>query len=153
MNQKVIIYKGLPGSGKTTAARKVQEDNPGQYVRVNKDDLRAMMFNGKHSWAREHVVKNVRDTIINEALHSGYSVIVDDTNLNPDHPERIKNLVNKINYFRGSEISVKEDTSFLSVPLEECIKRDLKRGEKVGEKVIVGMWNKYLWDEEKGSHG
>ena len=37
--KKVIITKGLPGSGKSTWAKKLIDKNPNQYKRINKDDL------------------------------------------------------------------------------------------------------------------
>ena len=40
---KVILTVGLPASGKSTWAKEQVSQNPGQYKRVNKDDLRAML--------------------------------------------------------------------------------------------------------------
>lgn len=144
MKKLVKILVGLPGSGKSTRAKEIQSNRPGEYVRINKDDLRAMMFDGRHSKAREEVVKSVRDDIITNALYKGYNVIVDDTNLNPVHIERIEELVESIRDESGLEVAIEIDDSFLQVPLEECIKRDLRRGEKVGQMGIIGMYNRYI---------
>lgn len=137
---KVILTKGLPGSGKSTWAKKLIDDNPNTYKRINKDDLRAMMDNGKFSRDAEKFVLSVRDTLILNALQNGKHVIVDDTNLHPKHEDHIRNLVKGL-----AEVEVKD---FTSVPLEECIKRDLTRFHSVGERVIKQMHNQFLVKKE-----
>ena len=47
--KKVILTRGLPGSGKSTWAKQMLDEKPGHYKRINKDDLRAMLDNG-HSY-------------------------------------------------------------------------------------------------------
>jgi hypothetical protein len=42
----------------------------------------------------------------------------------------------------GAEFEIND--SFLSVSLEECIKRDLKRPNSIGEQIIKKMYNQYL---------
>lgn len=46
MSKRVIILKGLPGSGKSTWAKEQLEKYPGRYKRICKDDLRAMLASG-----------------------------------------------------------------------------------------------------------
>ena len=46
---KVYMMKGLPGSGKTTRAMEMLAENPNGIKRVSKDDLRAMLDNGRWS--------------------------------------------------------------------------------------------------------
>jgi len=134
--KKIILLKGLPASGKTTWAKKMVSDNPGMYKRVNKDDLRAMLDNGKWSKHNEKFIIQLRDQIIINALNSGQHVIVDDTNLNKRH-EKMMITIAKDN---NAIVEVKEfDTDY-----KECIKRDAKRENSVGEKVIKDMYNKYL---------
>lgn len=135
----LYMFKGLPGSGKSTAAREMQEGD-GNIVRVNKDDLRAMLHNGVHSRGREAQVLRIRDAIIEDSLEQGKHVIVDDTNYNPIHEERLRQIAQK----HGAEFKV---TNF-SVDTEEhiqfCIANDLKRPNSVGEQVIRSMYNKYV---------
>jgi predicted kinase len=133
---EVILTRGLPGSGKSTWAREMLADNPGAYKRVNKDDLRAMLHNGKHSKNNEQFVERVRDSIILEAIEDGKHVIIDDTNFAPRHEARIRQLV------KGKATVRIED--FTDVTVEECIKRDLARTNSVGEKVIRDMWRQFL---------
>lgn len=134
---EVIILKGLPGSGKSTWAKAQVDKQPGVYKRVNKDDLRAMMDNSAWGGKSEKFVLMIRNRIILDAVKAGYSVIVDDTNFNPTHLDTITRLVDHI---EGVKVRVKE----FECSVEECIKRDLKRPNSVGEKVIREMYNKYV---------
>lgn len=149
--QKVILLKGLPASGKSTWAKAVVEQGKGQYKRINKDDLRAMLDGGKWGRTNEDFVLNIRDIILKEALKQGKNVIIDDTNLSPKHEKTITDIVNFHNYKKSfgqkdtPEIQpVKIEIKFFDVSVEECIKRDLQRPVSVGEKVIRDMYNKYL---------
>lgn len=134
----VTILKGLPASGKTTQAKKFIDKNPGMYKRVNKDDLRAMLDNGKWSRDNEKLVLKLRDQIILAALEDGKHVLVDDTNLAPKHETHIRQLV------KG-----KADVQVLSFDItpEAAIKRDLKRPVSVGSEVIMRMYNQFLKPE------
>jgi predicted kinase len=132
----VYILKGLPGSGKSTWAREQIENHPGSYKRVNKDDLRKMLDNSHWSKKNEQLVLLIRDRIILMALRDGKHVIVDDTNLNPEHEEHINTLVAKEN--------VRVVVKFFDVDVNTCIERDLKRTSCVGQNVILDMYNKWL---------
>jgi len=131
----VTILRGLPASGKSTYAKKLVEDNPGVYKRVNKDDLRAMIDCGKWSKANERMILDVRDAIILSALEHGKHVIVDDTNLHPKHIERIEQLV------KGkAQVVVK----MFEIDPMLAIERDLKRLNSVGSEVIMRMYNQFF---------
>lgn len=133
---KLIMTKGLPGSGKSTWAK--EQLNKGEYKRVNKDELRSMIDNGKWSGKNEKFIVGVRDEIIIRSLRAGISVISDDTNLDPKHEERFRQIA------RDFKASLVIEDRFLQVPLETCIQRDLLRLESVGAKVITGMYDKYI---------
>ena len=130
---KLLMPKGLPGSGKSTHARELAKNG---YVRVNKDDLRAMMNDGKWSKKNEKFVLLVRDAIIVHALEAGKSVVVDDTNFAAIHRETLSAL--------AKAYGATFETKFFDVPVEECIKRDLKRANSVGEQVIRQMHDQFL---------
>lgn len=131
----IILMRGLPGSGKSTLAHKMVREQVG-YARVNKDDLRAMT--GNYHQSKEKHILAIRDLIVEYWLSKGYNVIVDDTNFHPKHEARMK------------EIAAKQPntTNVLVTPVEaslqECIERDLKRPNSVGEKVIRKMHEDYV---------
>lgn len=129
------MLKGLPASGKSTHAKELALKP--EWKRVNKDDLRAMIDSGKWSRENEKYIITMRDYHIDNALQSGFNIVVDDTNFDPEHETRLKAMAD----FYGAEFEIK----FFDVPVSECVTRDAKRGDKsVGEKVIRGMYNKYL---------
>jgi len=133
--KNVIILKGLPASGKSTWARKQLAEHPGQYKRINKDDLRAMLDGGKWSRDNEKFVLQTRDTLILDALQNGKNVIVDDTNLHPKHEAHIRALV------KGqARVTVK----FFEASVGECVSRDLQRQRSVGAHVIKDMHDRWL---------
>jgi predicted kinase len=134
--KKVIILVGLPASGKSKFANELLLSEPGRWVRTNKDLLREMAHASYWSPGNEKLILEIRDAIILMALESGKNVIVDDTNFG-HHIDHIKELV------KGQAV-VEINNSFLQVPVEECIKRDLKRLNSVGKDVIMQMYNKYV---------
>ena len=76
------------------------------------------------------------------ALDNGKDCVVSDTNLNPDHISRIKAKF-------GDRAKIEVNDSFLSVSLEECIQRDAKRPNPVGEKAVRETYNRWIKKEEK----
>lgn len=134
------MLKGLPASGKTTYAKKLVDEQG--YKRINKDDLRAMIDNGKWSKRNEEQIIGCRNIIIKNFILDGNNVVVDDTNLDPKHQKTLLDISDK---FCPGEFEVKE----FKTSVEECIERDSKREKPVGEKVIRDMNNKYKFAPEK----
>lgn len=138
MTQTLYMTLGLPGSGKSTRARKMVENDPRRMKRVNKDDLRDMIHNGVWSRKTEKDIVKTQDALVTLWLNAGYSVIVDNTNFGwEDHFCAIA-----ADY--GVEFKMLD---FTEVPLEECVKRDLARSRSVGRDVIERMYNQYLKPE------
>lgn len=136
---KIIYTVGLPASGKSTWARTFTEKNP-DWIRVSRDDLRNMR--GKY-WIpkQENLITKLETMCIIEALRDGKNVIVDATNLNKD---RVKN---QIEMLKQAFPDLTAQSKRFDIDVEEAIKRDLQRPTSVGEKVIRGMYEKYLAPE------
>lgn len=142
MTQTLYYTVGLPASGKTTKSKQMVEAANGKMVRVNKDDLRAMLHDGKWSKEREKVVLEMRDAIIDTALAQGISVIVDDTNFEPKHAKHFEELAHEY-------VAQVERLDFTDVPLKTCLERNKSRdrviaGRDVPEEVIQRMWRQYV---------
>ena len=135
--KKVILTKGLPGSGKSAWCKELIGKEPGRWKRVCKDDLRLMLDNSRWSPANEKYILQVRDLLILSALEAGFHVLVDDTNLHPKHLAQIQQLV------RGK--ATIEEKDFTDVDIEVCIERDLIRPNSVGEQVIRKMHRQFLY--------
>ncbi|MGW5668011.1 phosphatase domain-containing protein [Micromonospora sp. NPDC003776] len=133
---RLIATRGLPASGKTTFARRLQPD----VVRVNRDDLRRMMHGARlfTQWAEGQVTRAQRAQV--EALLAArVSVCVDDTNLRSRTLRDWAELAERF----GAAFEVHD---FTDVPLEECLRRDATRPEedRVGEAAIRRLHERYL---------
>ena len=137
--QKIIMLKGLPASGKSTWAKEKINENS-NYIRINKDDIRESIT-GKWTPKKEKIVISIRNSLIKAGISLGKNVIIDDTNLNPKHEQSLKTLAQEL----GVEFEVND--SFLKVPVEECVERDIKRDKSVGYKVIYKMYYDYLYQD------
>lgn len=134
----LFMMKGLPASGKSTSAKEMLDGiGYGNAKIVNKDQLRLMLDDGHWTGANERFLLGVRDYIITSALNSDLHVIVDDTNLAPKHEKRLRELAAK----HGALFEV---IDFTHVGLNECIERDRRRQNYVGEAVIRKMYDDYL---------
>lgn len=141
MNKKIILTRGIQGSGKSTWARQWVEEDPINRVRINNDDIRNML--GKY-WVteREPLVSDIKLRMAEEAMNRGYDIVVDNMNLNPKEVKFWKNVVGTQNGdLDGYSYEIEFKDFF--IPLEECIRRDAMRPNPIGEKTIRDTWRRY----------
>ena len=133
---KVEMLVGLPASGKSTYAKSIVAKDPNSWVRVNNDDLRAMMNGSVWSQDYEKMITDARNYLIRDALKRGKNVIIDNLNLNRRHFDEVCKIAKSVN----SDIQVFEKAFYIE--LDEAIARDSKREGKaqVGEIVIKKWW-------------
>ena len=146
MKHEVIILQGIQGSGKTTWAKNWVKEDPKHRVRFNQDDIRNM-FGVYWVPSRESLVKAMHDSFLNGAMLEGYDIVLDNMNLNQKTLDEIKEIVEEFNKWISlspvdSHYDIKYQT-FFDTPLEECIARDSKRENPIGENVIRSTYNKY----------
>lgn len=138
---KLILTRGIQGSGKTTWARQWVAEDPDSRVRINNDDLRNMLGN---YWVvgREPLVSEMKQYVTQAAMDRGYNIVIDNMNLNPHEVkfwEKVVELNNEDPDGYKYEIEFKD----FFIPLEECIRRDAMRPNPIGEKVIRETWKRY----------
>lgn len=149
--KKIILCRGIQGSGKSTWARQWVEEDPEHRIRINNDDLRNML--GPY-WipAREDLVSNTKRNIAIDAIQRGYDIVVDNMNLNPkevkfwqDLIDSHNNYITNPNIVQPGWVQWKYEIEFKDffIPLEECIRRDAMRPHPIGEKVIRDTWRRY----------
>ena len=65
--KKLILTRGIQGSGKSTWARQWVEEDPENRVRINNDDIRNML--GKY-WvlSRESLVSNIKEDLVEQPV-------------------------------------------------------------------------------------
>lgn len=134
---KLIMCKGLPGSGKSTWAFEMCTEGT-KVVRVCKDDIRASLAE-PWSFELEKEVLKIRDELILDNLKGETTVISDDTNLASKHQTRLEDLARQCR----ATFEVKD---FTNVTVSECIARDARREGKarVGADVIHAMAAQFL---------
>ncbi|MEV8610237.1 AAA family ATPase [Amycolatopsis sp. NPDC051373] len=133
------MTRGLPASGKTSwATSQIAAAEPGTLVRLNRDELRALMHGGFYgSYTTEEQVTKVQHGGVESLLRAGVSVIVDDTNLRAKY---VRNFA-AIAWRCGADFAVQD---FTHVELRVCVARDSERDASVGREVIEGMHRKFL---------
>ena len=135
MTQKLIMVKWLPASGKSTWAKEYVKSTE-KSVRINNDDLRASFYWKAFNKSDEDMISNSRSDMICNYLDNWYTVIVDNTNLNPINQDILSAF--------AIDFWVKFEIKEFAVDLQTCIDRDKLRDDPVGENVIRDMARK--WD-------
>lgn len=136
---KLILCRGIQGSGKTTWAKQWVLEDPEHRVRFNNDDIRNML--GKY-WvpSRENLVSDIKKDFMVSAMEFGYDIVIDNMNLNPKEVEYYENLVDSTSgYMNCYSLEYKD----FFIPLEVCIERDSKRENPIGEEVIRKTYERY----------
>lgn len=131
---KIILCRGIQGSGKTTWAKQWVLEDPEHRVRFNNDDIRNML--GKY-WvpSREPIVTTMKNSFISGAAIFRMDVVIDNMNLNSKELDYWKDIARMFNY----DLEIKN----FFTPLQECIERDSKRPNPIGEEVIRRTYEKY----------
>lgn len=139
---KLVIMRGLPGSGKSTWAKAWVNEDPINRVRLNWDDMRNMM--GPY-WVPERentgVLKELREKFLKHMMERNWDIVCDNMNLNPKEIEFYENIVKEFNEDRHSYTIEFKD---FFIPVEECIRRDAMRTNPIGEKTIKSLFHKYM---------
>ena len=145
MERKVILCRGIQGSGKSTWAKAWAAEDPEHRIRINNDDMRNML--GVY-WvpSREELITHSKNLLAIHAMMLGYDIVIDNMNLNPkevkfweDIVETHNNTIQNSDYYDKYVIEFKD----FFIPLEECIRRDAMRTNPIGEKVIRDTWRRY----------
>lgn len=136
-NKKIILCVGLPASGKSSWARDRIKEHPDRYKRINRDDLRCMIDNGKWSRGREKYIKQAELALADLYLSNGFQVIIDDCNL----AESTKAMWQEFAKQHQAEIEIQD---FTHISLEVCLERDQHRPDYVGEQAIRRMYRDFL---------
>lgn len=145
----IILTRGLPGSGKTTAAMLHMESARDYTIRLSRDDDRLAMFNvvGIGSKAQEAFITETHISRARLAIKMGLDVLVDATHLNSQSVRPWKRLAN--------EMHVSLQFWTFEIPVGEAIYRDESRGgaggRRVGRQVIESMARRNRVDFNTGA--
>ena len=92
---------------------------------------------------REKVVSAIYNTTLAYAMDKGYSIVVDNMNLNPKTCEELEKRVTDFNTNFTYDWQYEVEYKDFFTPVEECIRRDAMRPNPIGEKVIKQTWSRY----------
>lgn len=136
--KELFIYRGLPGSGKTTRAKELQKVTGARIV--GRDHLRELLYglaNYKPSNAKEQEVTRLQEKMIRDGLRADQMVIVDDMNLKAKYMRRLMEIAIQ----EGAEYSIIDLTD---VPVETCVERDLARDRQVRPEQIRDLHKRFI---------
>lgn len=133
----IIMTRGLPGSGKSTWAKKFINDNSG-YLRWNNDDFCYMLSGQIFGRVNGKLLSRSRKSFLVSAWRSGSNVVIDNTNLNPYTTREVKAVLDEL----SADYTIQN--VFFPVSLQVAIERDRARDNPVGADVIVAMHDKWI---------
>ena len=95
--RKVLVLRGLQGSGKSTFAKQWVNEDPEHRVRFNRDDIRNML--GKY-WvpSRETLINVIYNSFLTGAMKKGYNIVIDNMNLDEKY---LKDIQEDIDWFNN----------------------------------------------------
>lgn len=132
---EILVLRGLPASGKTTHAMSLSAT----HTRVSRDDIRLALTGRTDKFAGDHTfeekVTQIEEDLVRAYIRAGRSVVVDDTNLKAKYARRWVQLANTL--------GVEADVINFKVPLDELLKRNAKRFNKVPEDVIRDLYARF----------
>lgn len=129
----LIMLVGIPGSGKTTYAKKYIR-NYENTIHISSDKIRKEIFGDEATQGDPSEVFSIMQKRAIEALNNGKSVVYDATNIT--RQDRV-HIISKCPKF------VKIGCHIIWAPIETCIERDAARERTVGKDVIDRMLKRF----------
>lgn len=136
----IFLMIGVPGSGKTTYAKKMLSNVtiPTEYV--SRDEIRfSLLKPGNKYFSKEKETQKLFWERINNALSEEKSVIIDQTSLTPRARQWLFIHIDKNKYKHIHAI-------WMDVPLEECLRRNKTREGRafVPPDTIKSMYHNFI---------
>lgn len=135
MTGTLTITRGLPTSGKSTAAKLLVAQDPANRARVSRDDIRSMLYGYPEvpiDFSREDEVTAIEEAAVRAGLKAGKDVLVDATHL-------------RAKYIRKwNDLHPLTEVIDFEVDVDEAVRRDSLRMYPVGEAVIRDMAQRFL---------
>ena len=130
---KLIILCGIPGSGKTTYAKKYIENNANT-IHLSSDAIRKELYGDESVQGNPGEVFSMMQKRAVEALNNGCSVLYDATNITRKDRSSIIGMCPKF---------AKIEVHIIWAPIGMCIERDAVRERTVGQAVIDKMLKRF----------
>src|SRR5678815_429419 len=139
----MVIFRGLPGSGKSTRAREMQAKMGG--VLAERDAIRFALF-GRYYDVDEDMVTRVQTDMITDALRRGENVFISDMNLRNQYVTRFIKMANE----HQEPYTIIDMTD---VPLSTCLTQNhgadrVEAGKVLDEDKIVELHRRFIKGKE-----
>ncbi len=128
--KRIILMIGVPGSGKTTLAKKIAEKG---FQYINADGIREELYGNAAEQGDKEEVFNLFFERLEKLMTAGTDVIIDNTNLNP---KQRKPILDRAQQFGYSDVQL----WLLDIPLELCLRRNKSRERIVPEDIVTNMF-------------
>lgn len=130
---RFIMMIGLPGSGKSTMAEKIAEQE--NAVILSSDKIREELYGNEATQGEPEKVFALMHQRTKEALKQGKNVIYDATNVTA------KNRRGIMQELKGFDIE--KEAVIVARPYEDCLKMNAQRERKVPEEAIERMYKNF----------
>lgn len=129
----LILLVGVPGSGKTTYAKKYIEAKPNT-LHLSSDTIRQELYGDESIQGNPAEVFSLMQKRAVESLNEGHDVLYDATNVTRKDRASIIGICPKF---------TKIEAHIIWAPIETCIERDAARDRTVGKAVIDKMLKRF----------
>lgn len=140
---ELIVLIGLPGSGKTTHAKKYVETMSkwGDIIHLSSDAIRAELYGNESEQGNPAEVFSLMQRRALDALSNDVSVVYDATNVTRKDRASILSICPKYAF---------AEARLIWEPIEDCIRNDASRERTVGKTVIDKMLKRFQapWYDE-----
>jgi predicted kinase len=140
MKPKYVAFVGIPGSGKSTMAKRLVKSWNGPTVVVCRDTIREELFGPDYKFtkAREAAVTGRKVEMIVSAVADGHNIIVDETHCTEKARVSTKNLFKDL----GKEVEF--IPLIMSFDVDKCHKNNVDRDAVVPFTVLERMFEGFL---------
>ena len=148
--RKIILTRGIQGSGKSTWAKAWVEEDPTNRIRFNNDDIRFMQgpympVDNKTACNKyENVVKFIKENFIIYAMGMHYNIVADNMNFSEKEWKFYDKLIEEFNANHTDIKYTREFKDFFDISVDECIRRDAMREHPIGAKVIKDTFKRNI---------
>lgn len=134
MKGRLVIFCGIPGSGKTTIARLVAQ-RTARSILVQTDALRLMLAHPEYTAEESRLVYDGCMAVAKEALRSGYTVLLDGTFVREEHRARAREALRRY--------TARADVVHVACGLAVALRRNSARHARVPADKVRGMHDSF----------
>ncbi len=132
--RQLVVFCGVPGSGKTTIARRVAA-GIGNAFHIQTDIVRLMMPKPKYTQLESELVYKACTLIAREALRAGYAAILDGTFLKAEYRNE---ALRKLAGFYDTSLVV-----YVACDLDTAYRRNVSRKARVPKASFLRLYSQF----------